>query len=166
MKYLFVLLIFFCSSIGTAQVIREKPDYLLKINRVNDIKSYYIIYAQRNDSIFKIISKKQENTNNPCEKIEIGKSYLLNLKVIFPHDSIFGFKIMNPLDVRGMELEGGVSVIIEEESHCKIYEAENLNGLCYENSITKVKCCNLECDIDSLFRTCIFIINSPNAKFN
>ncbi|WP_455584679.1 hypothetical protein [Bacteroides sp.] len=132
-KYLFILLILCWSYKGTAQITREKtPDYSLKINRINNIKSYYIIYAQRNDSVFKIVSRKQDNSNNSCKKIEVGKSYLLNLRVIFPLDSIWGFKIMNPLDVSDMVLEEGVTIKIEKSSHYKIYESENLNGLYYD----------------------------------
>ncbi|MFV0404831.1 MAG: hypothetical protein ACK5KV_12995 [Bacteroides graminisolvens] len=133
-KYLLALFILCCSCKGAAQIVKEKdpPDDLLKIDEINEVKSFYIIYAQRNDSIFKIVSKKRDKPNNLHKKIKVGESYLLNLRVIFPLDSILGFKVMNPLDVSNIVLEDGFTVRIEESSHYKIYESDNLKGLYYE----------------------------------
>lgn len=136
MRYIFLLLIvcYACSQTKHAISDNNIPDNTYKIGKIVDEKSYFIIYAQRNDSIFKIVSQKQEIKRIPCVNIEVGKSYNLRLRIIFPHDSILGYKTMNNLDISGTVLKGGVTVTIEERSHYRIYESEDLSGLCYQLS--------------------------------
>ncbi len=59
----------------------EIPDESFKIIRITNNKSYNVIYAQRNDSIFEEVSKQQNALKIPCEK----------MKLIFGPCTIAGF---------------------------------------------------------------------------
>ena len=100
-----------------------------KIKRIKNEKSFYTIYAVRNDSTFKIISNVDNPTVFDCEKIKAGNSYILDLKTIFPPDSLFGKAVVPNLGIRGYSVDNGKMVLLEEKSHNKIYTALNLNGL-------------------------------------
>lgn len=52
---------------------------------------FYIIYAKRNDSLFKILSDLEVKAIG--EKNKVNHYYKLELKQIFPRDSIFGIAI-------------------------------------------------------------------------
>jgi len=103
---------------------------LYKIKKIKNEKSFYTIYAVRNDSTFKIISNANNTTVFDCEKIKVGNSYILDLKTVFPPDSLFGKAVVPNLGIRGYSVDNGKMVLLEEKSHNKIYTALNLNGLC------------------------------------
>lgn len=105
---------------------------LYKIKKIKAKKSFYVIYAVRNDSTFKIISNANDTAVFDCEKIKVGKSYLLGLKVIFPSDSLFGKPVAPNLGIRSYVINNGEVIILEEKSHNKIYTALNLSGLYIE----------------------------------
>jgi hypothetical protein len=50
----------------------EKPDSLFKIKRIKNKRDYYIIIAQRNDSLFKIVSYKVPNQDKLFKEIKKG----------------------------------------------------------------------------------------------
>jgi hypothetical protein len=99
------------------------------IKKIKNEKSFYTIYAVRNDSTFKIISNANNTTVFDCEKIKTGNYYVLDLKTIFPPDSLFGKAVVPNLGMRGYSVNNGKMVLLEEKSHNKIYTALNLNGL-------------------------------------
>jgi len=104
---------------------------LYRITKIKKEKSIYIIYAQKNDSIFKIFSENSEKDIFGCEKIKKGEYYDLNLNIIYPVEyyPLLGIKgSTNFLDV--IFTFNGVSIPLEEKSHYKLYEAKNLKGLC------------------------------------
>ena len=127
-------LLFACSSTRGTQIIfnNRKSTSLYKIKKIKDEKSFYLIYAVRNDSTFKIISNVDKNNTNvcDCEKIKTGSSYVLDLKVIFPSDSLFGKLVVPNLGIKGYIVDAGKMVMLETKSHNKIYMALNLSGLC------------------------------------
>jgi len=103
---------------------------LYKIKKIKTKKSFYTIYAVRNDSTFKIISNVNDTAVFDCEKIKVGKSYILELKVLFPIDSLFGKPVAPNLGIRGYGINNGEVIMLETKSHNKIYTALNLSGLC------------------------------------
>lgn len=105
---------------------------LYKIKKIKKEKSFFIIYAERNDSTFKILSKVSFSNPIDCEIIKKGNCYNLVLEKIFPSDSLFGIPVSPNLGIKGYSIDNGQVVMLEEKSHNKIYSALNLNGLCIE----------------------------------
>lgn len=103
---------------------------MYRIKKIKNEKSFYIIYAVRNDSTFKIISNI--NYVNPfgCENIQEGKAYALDLKVIFPSDTLLGKPVAPNLGVKGYNINNEKMIMLEKKSHNKIYTALNISGLC------------------------------------
>jgi hypothetical protein len=116
----------------------EKADSLYKILKIKTTGSYYVIHAQRNDSLFKIISKKaslDENAN--VEQLSKGKRYCFD----------FGGKNNNPANIEAVPLSGSASYLHVKNSrfftdgktrikftkrfHYRLYMTKNLIGLYY-----------------------------------
>jgi hypothetical protein len=101
-----------------------------EIWRIDSVQSVFIIYAKRNDSIIKIVSKKE--MLNDCKPIFKGQLYNLNVESLLKHTSskrhIGGVKYSGIL----VKLEGG-------EVIWDLFVSEDLKGLCY-NPSTLVAC--------------------------
>ena len=133
MKNIIFLFIFICISCTSLKqtVLPDKTAYT--ITKIKKYNSFYIIYAQRRDSIFKIISDK-DTVSFYCETIKKGREYNLNLLKIFPIDTLLGMPVAPNLGIRGIGLADGSIVEIEKKSHSRLYMATNLNGLCLSNT--------------------------------
>ena len=99
-----------------------------KIKKINWFRNNYIIYAKRNDSLFKIVNDVKDMDVSYRDKIRVGKSYNIDLQKMHPLDSIFGIPVMPNLGVRYVNY-----IEIEEKCHNALYFAKNLNGLYIEN---------------------------------
>lgn len=100
------------------------------VKRIKAKGSYFIIYATRNDSTYKIISEVADSTIVGCEVIKERRFYNLDLRILFPLDSLFGKPFAPNLGIRGIRMANGDLIEIEEESHNTLYLALNLRGLC------------------------------------
>lgn len=129
---LLIAVLIACSTTRDSQVSlnNRETTSLYQIQKIKNENSFYIIYAVRNDSIFKIVSNIDNINSFNCEKIKAGNSYILNIKVLFPSDTLFGKPVAPNLGIRGYSINNGKVVMLENESHNKIYTALNLNGLC------------------------------------
>lgn len=118
-----------CSTVWNERCSPEGSDSALmyKIKRIRTRKTYYIIYASRNDSTFKIVSDKTPAYNR--EQIKVGKYYHLELVSYFPVDTLLGIPIAPNLGVRGIGTESGKIIRPDKKTHNKIYNALNLEGL-------------------------------------
>ena len=132
MKYftlvLFLLLALSCSLSNHLNGIKNNEE-LYKVVKIKEENTYYIVYIQRNDSIFKVISDKINISNN-CNRIKVKSKYKLELRKTAPIDSILGIPIAPNLGVTGMEMTDGSILEFEEKSHYTIYRTNNLDGLC------------------------------------
>lgn len=131
--YIAALVLIACSStrdISNNNVNKEIA-LQLKIKKIKWLKNKYIIYATRNDSTFKIISREEDADTivYPREKIRTGKYYSLDLDKFYPFDTLFDKPFMPNLGI--VEAFG---IRIEEKCHYSLYHAKNLNGLYIENS--------------------------------
>lgn len=73
-----------CSVMNNNSLCREDKSNratLFKIKSIQDKGKFYIIYAKRNDSLFKILSDPKVKANG--EKIKVNHYYKLELKKIF-----------------------------------------------------------------------------------
>ena len=116
---LFLLLFFKCTT--NKPLIFKNDNYFL-VKKIDSLDNVYIIYIERNDSIFKIVSKRESNN---CKPIQVGKYYLFKLKSVFPDN--FGMK----LDVGGVRVYN-TNIELEDDSVVwDLFITENLDGLCY-----------------------------------
>lgn len=115
----------------TGSVDAPEVNSMYKIKKVKNEKSFYIIYAVRNDSTFKIISNIENANALGCETIKAGKAYVLDLKVVFPTDSLFGKPVAPNLEIRGYEVSNRKIVKIEEKSHNTIYTGIKFTWIVY-----------------------------------
>ena len=125
-----------CSVMNNNSLCREDKSNratLFKIKSIQDKGKFYIIYAKRNDSLFKILSDKVKANG---KKIKVNHYYKLELKKIFPRDSIFGIAIAPNAGIVGFDY-GGKTIYKEKKSHNKVYRAKNLKGLYLDNDLNR-----------------------------
>lgn len=86
-----------------------------------------IFYFKKNDSIFKIATKKE--ILQPCELLIKNNFYSLKLKGIRPK------MILNYLDIGGVMMYGREPVRFERDSGViwNVYITTYIRGLCYQN---------------------------------
>lgn len=102
-----------------------------QIKQIKSQDSIYIIYAQRNDTLFKILSKKEEGIVKPVnKKIRKGGKYYLVLKSLFPK-KILGHDILPPGGggATGIKYDGTFVHIEPKKNIWDLFEATNLSGL-------------------------------------
>lgn len=101
-----------------------KTQKMFEILRIDLIENNYIIYAKRNDSVFKITSTKKDTL--PCLQIKQGNFYNLKIK------SVFSPNFHQKFDIAGVKYNG--SMVKLERNNGVVWDlfvAENLKGLCY-----------------------------------
>lgn len=106
-----------------------KSDYFT-IEQIKKEQNIYIIYASKNDTLFKILSGKRSIFHLGQEKIHLGGKYKLDLETLFPKE-IFGFPTMPPGGGGATATDfNGISVSIEPEKNIwDLFQVHNLNGL-------------------------------------
>ncbi|WP_222164867.1 hypothetical protein [Edaphocola aurantiacus] len=98
----------------------KENEYL--VTKIDSIPKAYIIYVERNDSIFKLVSLKEGN--NLCTKIIAGNYYELNLGSWLNADK------PSLIHSDGLYVSG-VGVSFSDENIVQnIFYAKNLKGLC------------------------------------
>ena len=102
-----------------------------KIKKIRKKSGYYIIYAARNDSVYKIISENKTVKTSYTDTIKVGRCYLLDLRVIFPPDTLFGIPVAPNLGITGLAVCDDI-VNIDNKTHNKLYCVKGLNGLYME----------------------------------
>lgn len=131
-----VIYIFIAAGIIFLSANKDKSDLYVEssyeVCKIDSIKNWYIIYAERNDSVFKIVSIK--NAVSQCKMISIGEKYnLLLQKRIENVLSSNGLKLMpmNYLGVQNTSYNEDTDVFIEHEDGVfGLYTCVNLSGLC------------------------------------
>jgi len=133
-KIICMMLIFFsCSSLHKNQAIRslnESDSYF--VTKIDSIKNYYLIYANRNDSLFKIVSKK-EKCMRDCNMIKEQMSYKFSL--ISYRENAFKINGINtiPVGVQGFGVDEDTFIDLEgEKGIFDIHFATNVIGLCFK----------------------------------
>jgi hypothetical protein len=127
-----ILLLFFLNEFNLFGQNKNENNFLIK--QIKSKKSWYIIYAVKNDSLYKIVSKKVDYQNKECKKIQIGKYYNFIIQSNIP--VIDGVKMLptNYLDVKTPFYDKKSVFSIEPENGIfDSYQAKNLWGLCLIN---------------------------------
>lgn len=124
--------IFIISCVGSRNALEDMNSY--SIYKIDSINNYYLIYARKNDSIYKIVSKKEKMED--CKKIKLGKKYNLELQSLKSQTPVIdGVKIspVNYLDINCFTFEDNTQ-ICKEEGVYDLYFAENIKGLCFSSA--------------------------------
>ncbi|WP_114751992.1 hypothetical protein [Pleomorphovibrio marinus] len=128
---------------GITQGLKEEPGYLIK--KIKSKNSWHIIYAQKQDSLYKIVVGKEVMAGDGCNKIVVGKSYDFELKSRKENVPVINgvrLKPVNYLDVKTPAYDkGGVECYSYDEKTeiCTepkkgiydLYYTDDLKGLCY-----------------------------------
>lgn len=124
-KYLVLLFILLSSK---AVYCQDKTETLYKVVAIKERNSYYIIHAKRNDSLFKIISRKVDNNDKSQKKIKRGEYYLFEFgdKNFKNHP-----KRINYMDIYSVQVSENDFIKLTKRFHHKLYETSNLKGLYY-----------------------------------
>ena len=103
-----------------------------KVYKIDSINTYYLIYAKKGDTLYKIVSTKEIIEN--CERIKVNVRYDFKL-----HSSLSDFKIGNvtihqtDLNVSCYAYDASTYICLERDSINDLYYADNIKGLCYIN---------------------------------
>ena len=133
-------ILFFFLGIGLLYSFTNKSNECKEIDytiiKIDSIKNWYLIYATRNDSIFKIVSIK--NQNFKCERILVGKRYHLELQKRLENVlSKEGLKVlpMNYSDVSGIVFDQNTDVFVPyEKGTFGLFSCKNMDGLCHDQN--------------------------------
>lgn len=102
--------------------------YVYKIDSINN---YYLVYAEKNDSLFKIISEKTGNEN--CKIIKKKEYYSFELTSFRDNPpKLNGVSLIpiNYLDVKCFMFNDSTEICFERKIH-DFHFTKNLKGLCY-----------------------------------
>jgi hypothetical protein len=100
-----------------------------RVYKIDSINSYYLIYAKKSDTLYKIVSKKEKCEN--CNMIYVNGVYLFKL-----HSSLYlnGKPIIPPasrLEISGLAYDKFTEIKFEGDSIRDLYYADNIKGLCF-----------------------------------
>lgn len=120
MKYvlcLLTMLLVSCLSVKLSENGRDK-DGLYRICSIRSNDCFYYIDAQKNDSIFQIISARSFGKTNK-DTIKVGQSYRLNLKKM----------VFDSTSVKKTDIKCSRFTNINQVCHYSLYTVENMDGL-------------------------------------
>jgi len=103
---------------------------LYKIYKIDSLNNYYLIYAKRKDTLYKIVSKKETALNSI--KISYGGEYGLILSSIWNKSIMIGGVNVSPSmtpNVTCLSFDDSTKICIERDSINDLHHAENLRGL-------------------------------------
>lgn len=111
----------------------ESVDYY-KVFKIDSINSYYLIYAEKDDTLYKIVSEK--GIESDCNSIQVNQSY--PFKLTSRRDNavvINGVKLspQNYLDIECYVYDDSTSICIERDSIYDLHHASNIKGLCFQS---------------------------------
>jgi hypothetical protein len=128
------LMIFICSCSSFKTVSKEKISSSYLVREIKSKNDWYIIYAIRKDSTYKIVAKKEEAKAKYCKKIAVGHYYDFILHSMRENAPVInGVKLQpaNYLDIHCYSYDSRTEICIEPKKGIyDLYSAENLKGLC------------------------------------
>jgi len=158
MKRKYILVLYLIFSFLQTYCINE-ADALFKVTRIRSKGNYYLIYAKRNDSLFKVISKKVSFSNPKLALVKRGGCYYFDFhfnKKIYENkietenvnyfdkqktDHYFKMKKISEKNVEPLKgrvnkknnyfIDGNTKIRLTKRTHYGIYKTRNLKGLYY-----------------------------------
>ncbi|PUZ29390.1 hypothetical protein DCC81_08060 [Chitinophaga parva] len=119
------------SNMANAQNYRREERKGYTVYKVDSINSYYLIYARKADSIYKIVSKRGGNHGDNLVRIAVDSTYNFIL-----HSSLLNRKIgnavlllQNTLLVNCFSYDNETRICLEGDSIRDLYNAEDIKGI-------------------------------------
>ncbi|URC11861.1 hypothetical protein [Flavobacterium sp. B183] len=133
--HLFLLVFFISCAKSTLRQdgnrIKLNTYMVYKIDKEND---YYLIYAKKKDSLYKIVSKN-ESPISDCNKIKINNYYDFKLHSRRENSPTIGGIKLNPvnyLDIQCYTYDKDTKICIDIKNGIfDLYYADNIKGLCF-----------------------------------
>lgn len=112
-------------------------DSLFRVLKIKSKGNYYIVHVQRNDSLFKIISKKVPlNNAQNLQLLKTGRYYYFEFgkgknEAKDKVEPLTG--VMNNLDIKNdhVFVDGDTRIKFTKRFHYRLYTTKNLIGLYY-----------------------------------
>ena len=137
--FIFLFIAFFGISCNSQQKVLESQRTMEEyyVYKIDSIDNYYLVYAKKQDAIFKIVSKKE--TLKKCDLIKINNSYHFDLYSQSSETLITG-EIIAPVSIYDKPcyiFENDTKICIDRKNGIyDLYYARNLKGLCIEESVS------------------------------
>lgn len=127
-----VILFFSCVSTRKAMTVKN-VDTNYSIKKINKNNSWYIIYAERNDTLFKIVSYAENSIGQNCKKIVVNGKYDFELKSKKENAPIIGGVKLDPVGYTGCYVFDKETTICLEPKRgiYDLFFTNDLKGICY-----------------------------------
>lgn len=134
MKNMFITLLFLgllisCKNLHS-NINKPESQSTYNVYKIDSINNYYLIYAKKHDSIFKIVSLKEQMSD--CNKIKKGLNYNFKLHSIRENAPTIGGIKMSPInymDINCYQFDEETS-ICKEEGIDDLFFSDNIKSLC------------------------------------
>jgi hypothetical protein len=130
---IFIIWIFSNSTDKMAKSSIRYEQVSYEVYKIDSVHSYYLIFAKRDDSLFKIVSKKDSSL--AYRKIQAGQKYNLTLNSLWNQDIWIGNTNVKPSltpNVTCLGFDDSTSICIDREHAIyDLFVTPSLKGLCY-----------------------------------
>lgn len=128
-----VVLLFSCNSKKKATMTVKNVDTNYSIEKIDKTNSWYIIYAKRNDTLFKIVSYAEKSIGQNCKKIVVNGKYYFKLKSKKANAPIIGGIKLDPVGYTGCYVFDKETTICLEPKRgiYNLFFTNDLKGICY-----------------------------------
>jgi len=131
--YLFIILIFSCKSNHKLNDGVKKVDKLYYLSKIDSVGQVYLFYFKRNDTIYKVMSKKRDV--NKCTELKKGNKYNLILDSWFLPEE---FHVR--MRVSGITFNNELIRLERDSIISNLYTSENIKDKCYMTfAFSKIK---------------------------
>jgi hypothetical protein len=134
-----ILIILFCSC-KSLYPKRHKVEFVNKqneyrIDKIDSVNNWYLFYASKRDSLYKIVVRKNMNYSDCKRKLRVGKYYDLLLQSTFNKPLVINgteIVVMNPLDVNCHSFDEETYICIDPKKGIyDLYYTTDVIGMCY-----------------------------------
>lgn len=126
------VILFSCSSTKKVKTVSDSnTNYFIK--KIDKKHSWYIIYAEKKDTLFKIVSYAESKVDENCKKIVVGGKYDFELKSKKENAPIIGGIKLDPVGYTGCyEFDKETTICLEPKRGIyDLFYTNDLKGICY-----------------------------------
>ena len=119
-----------CISTNTAtSAVKNEATYLIK--KIDKKNSWYLIYAERKDTLYKIVSKADKNIDKNFTKIIVGQRYDFDLNSTKENTPLIGKVKLDPVGYTGCyQYDSETTICLEPKRGIyDLFTVQNLKGL-------------------------------------